>query len=803
MTIVYVSHEYPPQVGGGIGTYVSAMSHALAARGHRVIVLTVTPRRYPEREQVNGVEVVRLPLPIGGGPEPMATLRAWQGRADAVADFLHRLIAAEPVDVIEFPDYRGEGTVFLSATQPADRPLTVVRLHTPLRILNTYNASATRFAVLESFEEQAILTADRVVSPSAALERELRQQLPDMPAVALSPHPVDPLFLEAPPSDPPDTCEVLYVGRLEQRKGVEALIRAMPAFLDACPDAKLLLAGGDLDAGPAIPSMQAHLLELLPSRYRDRVRFLGRISREELVQRYRSARVCVFPSLFENFPNTCLEAMALGRVAVGTTNSGMAEMIEDGVHGAIARSDDVEHLAETLIRVFRMPPDDRRRMGAAARTRIQEAYHPDRVAEDIERLYGAYITAHDETKGETKDETKGARNLSPKRPEGCIAQQGPDTFLAPAVAVVIPCFNHGRYLRDAIDSVREQDWPNVECVVVDDGSTDPDTRRVLDKLGQQGVRVIRQENQGLSAARNNGVRATDAPFFVPLDADDRIAPGFISALLPPMLENPSLGYCYSHVRFIGEADGVWQCPDYDPRRLLVENLSVATAVVRRAAFDLVGGYRTDMVHGFEDWDFWIALLAVGYHGRCVPQPLFEYRKHAPGESMLDKTQRHRADMVRLMIEHHRPLFVSMLDVSLADKDAMFFGAHTEAWRLKQLMVRDAAGSPASPVEDPVYQSLLAQAELDYIENSRAWRCVQRAKRNVVYRMIARLRFGPRWDAQDDTNNPAVRLARIKNSRAYRSIQALKRNPIYRWYARRKYGDALASPNNLAVSKGAP
>jgi hypothetical protein len=119
------------------------------------------------------------------------------------------------------------------------------------------------------------------------------------------------------------------------------------------------------------------------------------------------------------------------------------------------------------------------------------------------------------------------------------------------------------------------------------------------------------------------------------------------------------------------------------------------------------------------------------------------------------------------------------------------------------MVHPSGGTSTSPVGDPVYQSLLAQAELDCIESSRAWRCVQRAKRNFVYRLIARLRFGPYWDVERDLENPALRLARIKNSRAYRAIQALKRNAVYRWYARRRYGNELAPPNDLAVSKGAP
>jgi len=87
---------------------------------------------------------------------------------------------------------------------------------------------------------------------------------------------------------------------------------------------------------------------------------------------------------------------------------------------------------------------------------------------------------------------------------------------------------------------------------VDDGSTDEQTHCTLEQVRQQGLSVIHQENQGLATARNTGVRATQTPFYVPLDADDKLDPRFVERLLPELLDNPSLGYCYSHVKFFDE-----------------------------------------------------------------------------------------------------------------------------------------------------------------------------------------------------------------------------------------------------------
>jgi glycosyltransferase involved in cell wall biosynthesis len=307
-------------------------------------------------------------------------------------------------------------------------------------------------------------------------------------------------------------------------------------------------------------------------------------------------------------------------------------------------------------------------------------------------------------------------------------------------------------------------------VVVDDGSTDAETRRTVDQVASRDVRVICQKNQGLSAARNTGVLAADAPFFVPLDADDRLDPAFIERLLPPLLADATLGYAYSHAQCFGASRLLWECPAYDPRRLLVENQSVATAVIRRAAYDEVGGYSRDMVHGFEDWDFWIGLLSVGYAGYCVPEPLFFYRKHDTG-SMLTATQRRRPEMVRQMIAHHRALFAGALEVSLADKDAMFFEAHQQADQLQHALLRRGT---AVGIDDAVYDKLLARAEVDYIEGSRFWR------------LASRFALTPRG-ADVSSDDPHARLRRIKASPAYRQIQLIKRTPVYKWYGRRKYG----------------
>lgn len=239
---------------------------------------------------------------------------------------------------------------------------------------------------------------------------------------------------------------------------------------------------------------------------------------------------------------------------------------------------------------------------------------------------------------------------------------------APQVAVVIPCYNHGEFLPEALASVQAQTWPVSTCIVIDDGSTEPATLTVLDQVARSGVRVLRQENRGLATARNAGVRATNEPFFVPLDADDRLRPRFVEALLAPLLLAGAqhVAFAYGHVRHCGARTDSWACPAYDPHELLMQNVSVATAVIRRAAFEAVGGYAEDMVGGYEDWDLWLAFRAASWTGVCVPEELFEYRQHHAGNSMLGRIGRNRATLLARMITHHPRLYAETLGLERDD-----------------------------------------------------------------------------------------------------------------------------------------
>jgi len=197
----------------------------------------------------------------------------------------------------------------------------------------------------------------------------------------------------------------------------------------------------------------------------------------------------------------------------------------------------------------------------------------------------------------------------------------------PLVSVVIPCFNHARFLGEAIESALAQTYAPIEIVVVDDGSMD----NSAEVAQRYPVRLVRQANQGLAAAGNAGIRASRGEFVVRLDADDCLRSGYVAETLQPLLDNPRIHFVYTQVEYFGARTGSYPVEDFDLDTLAERNYIHASAMMRRSSFDAVGGYSVDM-RGLrcEDWDLWLSFAERGFRGHLVPRQLLQYRQHTSG-----------------------------------------------------------------------------------------------------------------------------------------------------------------------------
>lgn len=224
----------------------------------------------------------------------------------------------------------------------------------------------------------------------------------------------------------------------------------------------------------------------------------------------------------------------------------------------------------------------------------------------------------------------------------------------PRVSVIVPCFDLGPFLADAVDSVLAQTVDDYEVLVGDDGSTDEETRRILAQFTRPKTRVFRFPHRGLAATRNALIAEARGTFLCALDADDRLRSTYLERTLSAFDTDPGLTFVSTRLEMFGIQSGTWPATlRCDLAALLHDDTVHTAALVRREAVLAAGGYDERMpAQGDEDWDLWISLVERGARGRILDDVLFDYRRREG--SMLQHCQRpavHRSQHDYLVEKH--------------------------------------------------------------------------------------------------------------------------------------------------------
>jgi len=210
------------------------------------------------------------------------------------------------------------------------------------------------------------------------------------------------------------------------------------------------------------------------------------------------------------------------------------------------------------------------------------------------------------------------------------------------VSIVIPNHNLGRFVGEAIDSALDQSHPDVEVIVVDDGSADDSVLRIRSLPAYRSGRfcLIEQANAGVSRARNAGAARARGSYLVFLDADDVLEPTYVARCIAALRDAPdSVAYAYTQMQHFGAESSLFESRPFDAGILLTGNFVNASALMRRRAFDEVGGWDPYFSLAYEDYELWVRMLAHGYSGIFVPEPLLRYRRHVdPSRNDLSPAQ---------------------------------------------------------------------------------------------------------------------------------------------------------------------
>jgi glycogen synthase len=619
--IALVSREIHPYVGGGIAPIVTAAAGLLSELAEVTLFTSGAHRdKHLEAATETPYEIVWIDEPLEGASEAyLSHMHHYSARVHAA---LRVHYGARGPELIEFCDYLAEGFVTVQAKQTLapwlEHTQVAVRLHTTAEIVNVLNGH-----VLDDSRSLATYEAERfclrhadVILWSGGDVYETYRRFYGADAVAPGVRLPDAFLREGeveratgmvPREDGP--LRMLYLGRMERRKGVHNLLRAVTAL--ESDDWSLRMIGGDTRTGPMGGSV-GMALELAAAAD-PRIELLAGMPRAEVIEELRGTHVLVVPSLWECWPNTAREALMLNRPVLASPVGGLLDLARPGVSGLLAREASAEALQAEIERLL----EDRSPLAS-----MIEAGGPRRVFDELTDP-GRLV--------------EGYRELaSARRPRPARTRPEP-----PLVSIVVPYFKLERFVADTLASVAAQTHPAIETLLVVDGSLREEDGPVIEAAEAAGAQVITQVNSGLGPARNFGIAHSRGTYVLPLDADDVIAPELVERCVDVLEREPALDYVTTWVEYMGpdgtpltDENGGWM--PYGNWTRLNERNNVAgtcTALFRRSLFDAGFAYSSDLT-SYEDWLLYLELQDAGRHGGVVPERLFRYRVRE--ESMMRK-----------------------------------------------------------------------------------------------------------------------------------------------------------------------
>lgn len=399
MHLLLITYEFPPYMAtGGIGSYMHHLAQVMADKGHHITVFSAT-QSHSEITKRSEKEFINYLIPAAD----LSTFRK-----NALRLF-EQYIQNHSVDVIESPEV-GACALHIKEAYPFI-PL-VVKMHTPgvliTKVSNTYQSLFTKLRyVAGAFlrgrfdlgywshtdlnrernpEYRICQLADQLLSPSVALKEWAVHywQLPEQ-KIKILPNPIsaDEQLFSFPVSNRPQT--ICFIGKLTVLKGMIAFTPAVKEILLKYSDCKIIIAGRDEAVSDAVSSMKAWMLEQLEP-VKDRVVFTGAVEKEKVLEILSQSKVCIVPSLWENYPNVVLEAMAAGCTVAAAHRGGIPELIDDGKTGLLFDPLKSSSIVKAIDQLLNDEPK-RQQLAAAARETVYNHQHSTKLAGELDAFY--------------------------------------------------------------------------------------------------------------------------------------------------------------------------------------------------------------------------------------------------------------------------------------------------------------------------------------------------------------------------------------------------------------------------------
>ncbi len=396
LNILLISPDYPNDPKGtGIGTYSQLMANNLAELGHHVHLVSRAGQNRLIKEQKNisfhFIDIARPDVPVNPNFFRLVFLALKSIRAEfkyrkEIAKTMHKILDNNKIDIIESADAFAE-ILFFKQKNYTHIPL-IIRLHTPLSVGELFDKNVSEIVrrLIRIPERKQILKASHLSVPSRAGQILFRKEMAlEHKAIRVIANP-PPKNLSLKKRLKTNDFEVIYIGRITRTKGMPVLMKAIPIVLKQIPNAKFTLIGGDAGNPEGFKEKLAWLKAMLPENARKSVDFKGYLAFDEFSSYLENAAVAIIPSLFDNFPYTCLELMSFGKAIVSSDQGGMVEMLDNGKAGRLFTPPNHSELAENIIELLKNP-ELRQKLGELAQKRMLSEYTKEKIMQETVEYY--------------------------------------------------------------------------------------------------------------------------------------------------------------------------------------------------------------------------------------------------------------------------------------------------------------------------------------------------------------------------------------------------------------------------------
>jgi glycosyltransferase involved in cell wall biosynthesis len=614
--------EYPPQFGGGIGSYCYQWSSILDQNGVELTVFVLNKAEKNFKESVrDNIRVIEFSPYL----KDTSDFLGYETMVSSSFDEIVRLYLEREgsPDWIEAQEYQGIAYFILQKKhlgEPLYKNLKIlITCHCPSFITFEHNHISSYqlpYFWIAEMERFCMKAADICIFPSRYLANDILQRHPGL----IENYCIlrNPYFVKGKSEDDhsPEKCDFIVIGKLSPAKGILTTLAVFEKLWKKGYGYKLKLIGDENYFHHAAGITTGDLIRKKYSSWLNAglLVMTGMLEPAKIKKEIHQADIILVPSSVENLPYTVIETMAAGKVVVASSQGGQRELINDRDNGFLFDYNSLASFEEKIQIAKNLGKDEIDKIKKNAVETIRSKCDP---------------TIYFKRKMELLNEhSMHERNNFP-----FIASYGKEKLHTvydqnnELLSIVIPYFNMGKYINDTIASIDQSDYIKKEIIIVNDGSSDEESIRALNAFASRGdVKIIHQENLGLPAARNNGVLAAKGKYLAFLDADDRVAKNYFQKAIGILQQKANVHFVGCWIQYFDGSAGKWPSFTPEPPFLLYHNMINSSSLVYLKENFLKSGLNdSQFIYGMEDYDSLISLIKNGYNGVAIPEFLFYYR----------------------------------------------------------------------------------------------------------------------------------------------------------------------------------